>query len=1100
MRFSLCILILQTILISFLNAGSLKGQKVQSVHEVIIDLDIHQGSIKHVFEIIEAKTDYRFNVNWPDIDKRIRIDLNVDHSSLAEVLMVLSKEASLQFKQVNRAINVLRLDKDNHFLEVEINEQQSVSGTISDENGEALPGATIQEKGTSNGTITDVQGKFLLDVPQDATLTVSFVGYQTQEILVNGRSVIDVQMSVDSEQLEEIVVVGYGTQQKKEVTASIKQLGGDELASQPSVQTSAALMGKISGVQVIQNSGKPGENQGTIRIRGIGTLGNSNPLVLIDGVQGDLDNIPSTDIESITVLKDASAAAVYGSRAANGVILVTTKRGTQEHMQVNYTGFIGFQKPTRQPKYVNGGEFMRLENLAISNMGGSPVWTDAYIQEWEANYQLDPDNYPNTDWVNEVFSEPGFQQNQNLSVSGGSDNIKFLGSLNYNNELGNVKNFGFKRYTVRLNTDVSASEKFKISFDVNLQRRDREEATDERDIVQEAYRIPPVFVAQYSDGSWGPGWNGTNPVAAINDGGFLMEEQSEVFARMFASYEIVKDVELNFMYSPRFRSVLYKDMQRQYEYSYSMGGSTLLNPAINFLNQRYQRSFTNNLNFTARIQKTIQDHTFSVLGGYEFIDFRDDRFSAFRDNFTLQDYQQLDAGSQANQQNSGGASEWALQSLFGRVNYNFKSKYLIEANLRYDGSSRFTEANRWGIFPSVSAGWVISEEQFLASSELITSLKIRASWGQLGNQQIGTYPYSSVVDLGETYLIQDSPATGAAQLNLANPNISWEKTETSGVGLDLALFDDRLNFTFDYFNRKTSDILLELPIPYIIGLNPPFQNAGNVINTGWEFEIGYRNNIGNDFFYGISGNLSDVKNEVTNLKGAGPFISGNSIITEGYPIGSIYGLQSDGLFQSQSEIDNHAQQTGQIAPGDIRYVDQNDDGVINADDRVVIGDPFPSMNYGINLDFRYKNFDLGIFFQGIGNRDVRLTNFAVRAFYNAGKIAEWQAEDYWSPENPDASYPRLTQGDNHNNFETSDYWVYDASYLRLRNIQVGYSFPKTLIERLSIEKARVFFLGHNLFTLFDDLPEGVDPNVPNGTGGAYYTATKLMSLGLEISF
>lgn len=977
----------------------------------------------------------------------------------------------------------------------------NITGKVTDESGEPLIGVNVQVKGTNQGTATDLDGHFSLeDINENVILVFSYIGYQTVEIPLDARPYIEVTLIPDSELLDEVVVVGYGTQQKREVTGAIKQLDGDQLASQPSVQTSASLMGKVSGVQVIQSSGKPGQNHGTIRIRGTGTLGNSNPLILIDGVQGDLDDVPSTDIESITVLKDASAAAVYGSRAANGVILVTTKRGFSDRIQISHRGLVGFQSPTRQPEYVSGGEFMRLENLAITNMGASPPWSEDYIQEWERNYTTDPDRYPNTDWVKEVFSEPGFQQNQNLSIAGGSSNVRYLGSINYNEELGNVKNFGFKRYAARLNTDITPSDKLKFAFDVNLQRRDREEATDERNIIQETYRIPPVFAGRYSDGQWGPGWNGSNPLAAIHDGGFLMEEQSEVNGRIFASYAPVEPIEMTIMYSPRYRSILYKDMQRQYQYKRSIEGETQLNPARNFLNQRYQRDFTNNFNFTTRYNQNFNVHSLGLLAGYEYVDYRTDFFTAFRDNFTLQEYTQLNAGSQSNQQNTGGASEWAIQSFFGRLNYNYDTRYLFEVNLRYDGSSRFTEANRWGIFPSVSAGWLISEESFMETADFISSLKVRGSWGQLGNQQIGTYPHSSVVSLGATYLINDNPSTGAAQVNLANPNISWEKTETSGIGLDLALLDDRFNFTFDYFKRKTTDILLELPIPLIIGLNPPFQNAGTVENSGWEMEAGYRNYIGNDFSYNISANISDVKNVVTDLHGAGPFISGNTITAEGYPIGSIYGLQSDGFFQSQEEIDAHAMQTGQIAPGDIKYVDQNSDGVINAEDRVIIGDPFPSLNYGFNFDLRYKSFDVSLFFQGIGSRDVHLTNFVVRAFYNAGKITKWQAEDYWTPDNRDASYPRLTQGDNHSNFQTSDFWVYNASYLRLRNLQVGYTLPSKVLDRLSIQKTRIFFLGHNLWTMFDDLPQGVDPNVPNGTGGSYYTTTKLVSLGIEINF
>ncbi|SHF84281.1 TonB-linked outer membrane protein, SusC/RagA family [Fodinibius roseus] len=1063
---------------------------------VVVDGLTVEEALREIADITGMKLTYR-----GDIMERKEVTLVNNKISVSDALDYVLQGTKLDYL-FSRDGYLLVYDSEEELLKIQA--QEEISGTVTDaQSGETLPGVNVIVKGTTTGTSTDSDGAFELTVEslQD-TLIFSFVGYQTREVPINGRTEIDVALRTQAIAGEELVVVGYGTQQRENVTGSIKQISGDDIAEQAAVQTSSALMGKISGTQVIQNSGQPGENQGTIRIRGTGTLGNSNPLVLIDGVEGSIDDVSSSDIESISVLKDAAAASVYGSRAANGVILVTTKRGLEGRVQVGYRGFVGWQEATRQPEFVEGKRFMELENIGATNLGKDPIWSESYIQEWENNYQSDPDNYPNTDWVDAVFSAPGFQQKQNLDISGGNELIRYMGSLTYDEENGNIPNFSFKRYSVRLNTDVTVSEKFDFAVDLNVQRGDRREPAEGLNhITQDAYRVPPVYAAQYSNGGWGPGWNGDNPVGNVHEGGITMNESSKVRARLNASYQPAEAIEINLMYSPEYQAGFYKRMRKQFEIVDPNTGEVVsIHPSKNELSQNFSRNFENNINLTVDYDQSLENHNISLLGGYEFIHFRTDYFDAYRDNFPLQDFEQLNAGSQSNMQNSGSAAEWALQSLFGRVNYDYQNKYLLEANVRYDGSSRFTEDNRWGIFPSFSAGWVISEESFMETAEFISSLKIRGSWGQLGNQQIGNYPFASVVNLGQNYIFGGNTVTGGAQLDLANANISWEETTTLDIGIDASLFNDRFDFTFDYFKRISSDILLQLPVPRIIGLNAPFQNAAEVQNKGWEFEAGYNGNIGTDFSYSIAFNLSDVNNEVTDLKGAGPFIDGNEIIQVGDPINAIYGYESDGLFNSQNEIEEHATQSGQVAPGDIKYVDQDGNGSINSDDRVIIGDPFPSFNYGIDLSASYRNFDVSAFFQGVGSRDVMLQGDAVWALWNAGKIRTWQADDYWTPNNTNASYPRLTQTTSHNNFRATDYWVYDASYLRLRSMQIGYNLPTELTSSLAIRNARIFFLGQNLFTLFDDLPQGVDPNVPNGTSGAYYPVTRLMSVGIDIEF
>ena len=615
---------------------------------------------------------------------------------------------------------------------------------------------------------------------------------------------------------------------------------------------------------------------------------------------------------------------------------------------------------------------------------------------------------------------------------------------------------------------------------------------------------------------YGPGWDGRNPIAFAEEGGTRNDEDIIVKSRIDLSYNPINNLEFNLMYAPDYESVFYKRMRKTIDFYDPETGEELQlpqAPQTSNLLESWARNFTHSLNFRTNYELDIRGHNFGILGGYELIEYQRDIFDAYRDDFTLEDYEELDAGSSANQQNSGNSTSYNLQSFFSRITYNYKSKYLFEANLRYDGSSRFAQDTRWGLFPSFSGGWNISEEDFLNNQDYISNLKLRASWGTLGNQDIGgNFPYAAFINLNQEYIFGGEAVPAAAQLSLANENLTWEETTTLNIGADVSLFENRIDFSFDWFKRTTDDILLTLPIPSIIGLRAPYQNAGVVENTGWEVEAGYNGTIGSEFTFGISFNVSDVQNEVVDLKDTGPYISSTSITKEGYPINSIYGYESDGLFDSQQEIDNHATQTGQIAPGDIKYVDQltvdtngdgipdETDGIINADDRTIIGDPFPRLNYGININLSYKNLDVSALFQGIGKRDVLLQQNVTWAFYNAGKITKWQAADYWAPNNQEASYPRLTQTTSHNNFKASDYWMYNGSYLRLRNLQIAYTFPSQLIDKIGIKNLKVFATGQNLVTLFDDMPPGVDPNVPSSTTGSYYPVNRVFSGGIEIDF
>ena len=975
-------------------------------------------------------------------------------------------------------------------------QQKGIKGVVMDENDNPLPGANVLESGTNNGTTTDAKGLFTLSLTKEnSTLTVSFIGYISEDIPTNGKSTINVSLKPNASGLSEVVVVGYGTQKKINLTGSVSSVSGEELIKKPVMKTSAALEGLAPGVTVTQSSGQPGQDGGTIRVRGIGTLGNSDPLVLIDGIEGSLDGVDPNDIQDISILKDAASASIYGSRAANGVILVTTKSGISGKIKVNYHAYFGWQRFTDLPKYTDGYTYMTSLNQAYNNEGREPLYSDAYLQEYQQNYKTDPDHYPNVDWQKLVYSGSGFVQNHYLGVSGGSNILKVMGSVSYQDQTGEIPNYSSRQYSFRLNTEMDVTRNLQLRL--NLAGRHSPTESPSYSIISTLTRIPPIYSAILSDGRFGTGYVGDNPLATAKEGGTVSNINEMFRGTLQANYQPFNgaDIELNF--TPQFNDIWEKNFIRSVAtYTPESSAPAYEKPLKSSLTESDSRNWENTLHLLFKYHKAFAKHDFHFLGGYEQVAYNINDFDAFRDTYPLPDYQQLNSGSVENWQNSGTGSAWALRSYFGRLNYDFNSKYLFEANLRVDGSSRFAEGHRYGVFPSFSAGWRLSEEQFLKEAKWLSNLKLRASWGQLGNQLIGTYPFASIIGLGANYILGNAPANGAAQTDMANRDISWESSTTKDAGIDVGLFQNRLNITYDYYIRKTSGILLQLPIPAIIGLTSPYQNAGVVKNTGWDLAVSYNNRMG-AFKYNIGLNMSDVRNEVLSLKGTGPYISSYSIITEGQPINALYGYKAIGLFQSQDQVDKSPKQFGNYAPGDIVYKDINSDGIINADDREIMGNQIPRYVYGLSFSAEYKDFDLSFLVQGVGKRDVFLYQDAVWAFYNAGKIQTWQL-DYWTPDNPNAKYPRLIAETTHNNFQNSSFWVYNAAYVRLKNLQLGYSVPKRLITRTFIENLRVYVSGQNLFTL-DHMPKGWDPERPSG-GAVVYPISNTFVFGLNLTF
>ncbi|WP_339867018.1 TonB-dependent receptor [uncultured Algoriphagus sp.] len=1087
--------IVQMMVFNFVLATDVNGQ-YKSIDKVHVKIDTKSMSLIQFFKSIEGQTPFNFLYDHEKIDSEKIIIIQEHAGSVESFLRQISVQSNLRFRQVNNGIDVKENPRLPHVTISNPIEFAEIKGTIVDQSGLPLPGVTVIVQGTTQGTVSDVDGKFTIDVPSGGTLVFSFIGFEEQSIEIGNQSELSVTMTESLADLDEVVVVGYGTQKKVNLTGAVSSISSDEIVNQPVGQSSMVLQGLAPGVTVTQRSGQPGGDGGNIRIRGVGTLGDSNPLIMVDGVESNMNNVDPNEIESISVLKDASSAAIYGSRAANGVVLITTKRG-KDGVNVNYNMYAGFQLPTRTPEIVGALDHMMLANEAFTNIGNAPQYSDQFISDYVAG--MPSDQYPDTDWQDLTMSNSAFMQSHNVSVNAGNEKAKVLGSFSYLDQDGIIPNTGFKRYNLRFNSDINVTDRLKLSMDIFLRKADKTEPSSGTGYVFHwMRRIPSNEVGVLSNGLYGEGWNGDHPLARAKDGGLRTEESLDAILNFRLNYNFTDWLSAEVMYAPKLWNPHVKSFSNITQ-TYARDGETptFFVPQRNSLSESYTREWYNNFRALVTIDKTFNDiHTFGFTAGYQQEDQTNQWISAYREVFPLPDYQQINAGNRLNEQTGGSATHWALQSVFGRATYNFDERYLLEANLRRDASSRFAEGNRAGVFPSFSAGWRISEEAFMkGTSNVIDQLKLRASWGRLGNQNIGLYPYAAFISLGgsgQDYAFDGVNSPGSALNSMANNDIKWETTETTDIGLEFNLWG-KLDVTFDYYQRKTKDILLPLNIPLTLGLNAPYQNAGVVHNNGYEIMLNYRDRIG-DFNYGVMVNFSDVKNEIVDMKGIEN--TGLTVNREGSPVSSFFGYVADGFFQTQEEVDNHATQFGNVAPGDIRYKDLDGDGMINDRDLAVIGSNIPRYTYALKLNANYKGIDLSIFFQGVGQADGYLFGQGIMPFYLGGTVQE-QHKDRWTPENTDARYPRLAWNQT-NNQQNSSFWMSNAAYLRLQSVQLGYTFPKSILQRLKIQNLRVYLSGRNLLTV-TDFYEGYDPEAPVSDGG-WYPQMATYTMGLNLNF
>jgi len=996
-----------------------------------------------------------------------------------------------------------------------IGQTSSVTGSVHDENNEPLPGASILIKGTTSGAITDIDGKFSLNIAgTNPVLVVSFLGYITQEVEVNNRSTIDVQLIADLSELGEVVVVGYGTQKKSDLTGAISTLGGRDLAERRTPNISQALQGAVPGVMVTRNNNAPGSSA-TIRIRGITTIGDSNPLIIMDGVPtSSLDNINPNDIESISVLKDAASASIYGSRAAAGVIVVTTKRAKKGELSLNYNFEYGTEIPTRIPEYVDVTRYMQIVNeLRWNDNGNDGNEYPLYPQETVENYRelnaSNPDVYPITDWVDLILKKSAPRQRHVLDISGGGDAIRTKASIVYDKFDGLYEGRTFERITTRINTDGNITDKLGVTADIFFRREILNQPS--MDPIYYMNISAPVYAAEWSDGRVAEGKTGANIYGQLKYGGFRQNWENQIGGRLGLNYTLVEGLKLSAIVSPNLGFDKGKNFQKRVPY-YAWDNPATYMGTLQWanstnLNEARNDSYQVTTQFLANYDKIIGKHTVNLLAGNEnFKAFAED-LGASRDQFLLDTYPYLNLGPLEFRGNSGSAWENAYNSWFGRFSYNYDGKYLLQGNLRYDASSRFAKDYRWGSFPSFSAGWVMSEENFLKDISPLSFLKLRASWGTLGNERIGNYPYQSTIGFSNVLFHQGSnvvSSQSAAQWQYAIPDISWEKTESYNIGVDANFFNYRLNVSGEYFKKTTKDMLLPLEIPDYIGFDNPDQNTGKMHTEGWELDLGWADDI-NELSYSFNFNISDFKSVMGDLGGI-QFL-GSKVRMEGSEFDEWYGYVSDGLFQSQEEVNNSAIMNASVRPGDVKYKDISGpngepDGKISPEyDRQLLGGSMPRYLYGGNIRLGYRNFDMGIMLQGVGKQNTYLSGLMVQPIMeNWGHIPKILDGEYWSvynteQENSSAQYPRLSRNSESNNFAMSDFWMINGGYFRLKNISLGYTLPITIAEKVGMRNIRVYGNASDLFTI-DNFPKGWDPEV----SASGYPITSSFLLGVSVQF
>ena len=1101
---------------ALLSAAPLYGQ---------ISVTFKDVPLMEALSTLENKSEYSFFYSNMLPDKDARVSIDARDKSIEFILDNIFSNLSISY-EINGHQIVLREDKKE-----DKNTSYKASGVVIDSAGEPVIGAGVVIEGSTNRTITDVDGRWELVVPSTTTkIVISSLGYKEQVVAAGSASARTVTLHEDSQMLQETVVVGYGVQKKVNLTGAVAMVNSEEMNARPISSVASGLQGLLPGVTVVNSSSQPGQANTTIRVRGVGTIGNSNPLILIDGIEGDISSINPEDIESVSVLKDAASSAIYGARAANGVLLVTTKKlaaGKDAVTKINFSAYAGIQTPTRLPEMCDAIEFMTLDNEARKNVDTADAWLPEDFDKVRNN--TDPNYFGNTDWIGQVIKKVAPQQNYSLSLNGTLGNSGYMLSYRYFDQSGLTvgNSTGETRHNLRFKINTKLIDRVTLSSNLGYTTTKVispvSSLTSGGGAIYTAMRIAPNVPVRYTDGTWAYGGGNTNPVAILRDGGRAKTDADELSIMEVVKVDILKGWDVSATYNVTSYNGLKDILKKTITFNNPEDGSTYSYQSPNSIKnidyRHNQQTFILQTNFDLNFGK----HNVSGVVGMSQEWYTSRSFEASRTKLITEQDPTLNLGDPQTMSNASSYSSWAIRSGFGRVSYNWNERYLLEGNLRYDLSSRFHKSNRSGLFPSVSAGWRISEENFMAATRTyLDNLKIRASWGMLGNQYVGSsnYPYLSVLQAYTSgiSMIGANATTGYVQSTLSNPNLSWEKIKMLDLGFDLAMFSNRLTFSFDWYNKDTDGILLKLNYPAQLGAKPSEQNAGKVNNKGWEMDLNWRSQAG-EFMYGIGFNLSDVKNKIVDLGGNAPDLSGNQIRMVGYPIDAFYGYIADGLMTPEDfKINNPETHTynlpnipvilgNRYQPGDIKYKDLSGpegvpDGRITPEyDRTVLGSSIPRYTYSVRGNLGWRGIDFSFVLQGVGKCSGYLEGSARHALQDMAAYPQkvhLERYNVVTNPNPKASYPRLTYNTGFNQNTFSTFWLEDASYLRVKNVQLGYTFPEKWMKKARIDNFRVYASADNLFT-FSKFFYAYDPETPVSKGG-YYPLVKTVVIGVNLTF
>lgn len=1081
-----------------------------------LNLRFQNVTVRKAMTELKQRTGYSFVYEGTDLNTKKKVTVNAQSVNEAVKQILQGQDATYEIQ--DKSIIIRRQDPGSGSGPTRQQTYQqpggkmiTASGRVVDEKGEPIIGATVMEKGTKNGTVTDLDGKYSLKVSEGSNLEISYIGYQNSLERAGGNK--NITLIENTKALNEVVVIGYGTARKGDLTGSVSSFNGDDLKMQNSPQLSTQLQGQISGLQITRSTGDPA-NGSTIRVRGITTMSTNDPLVIVDGVPGNIDDVASEDVQDLQVLKDAASAAIYGSRAAAGVILITTKRAKSDKFSMTYNTEYGIDKATEKPTFANAIEWMQGYNELAYNDGASTmysIYSEDQINNYSTNHISDPDNFPDTNWMKLGLKKSANHERHSFTLSGGTNKLKTIFSLNYYKANALYNNKNYEKFNIRTNNDYNINNWIHAVADINLiYNLSDTPQTYFSSVLNSLMVCSPMYNAYWSDGSFAAGKDGDNPLAAYALGGKVYNRNYQLRGKLQVNITPIKNFTFTAVASPDFYFVKGKSHRIGYSVR-QLSGEYISGTGFSSTSESETRNDSHSLTmqFYANYNILLNQHSVNAMIGYEDYSYFWENESAQRTNYSLNNFPYLDMGPADYQYNSGTAGHNAYRSVFGRIMYSWADRYLFQANVRSDGSSRFAKGHRWGTFPSCSAGWVVSEEPwFKKKAGIIDYLKLRGSIGKLGNERIGSeFPYQALLTFGTNYL--PNSLTGesdvvqtAYQVNYAFNDITWETTTTYDIGTDLYLLNNRLRFTYDWYYKETRNMLLEVGFPSYFGYNSPENNVAKMFTKGFDAELSWNDHFG-DFKYGISVNLSDYCSKMGYMADK-QVISSNNITEEGSYYQEWYAYKSKGVILNDAAMydvngNKIAVLTTNDKPGCIQYIDINNDGKITADDKVKLGNSLPEYLYGGSIWSEWKGFDFNLSFQGVGYQKCLWTWPDTPFEYQAYSCPSILIKNHWSPyatdtENAKAKYPMLSS--NYTNiYAASDFYLFNGAYMRIKNISLGYTIPQEITKKFFINKFRIY-LSVNDLPAFSHYPKGYDPEW-NRNGDLIMTS---YMFGLNLSF